>query len=228
MKTFPCLFAAALTLSACSTSGYQTVADDPPGDALAQVIADCQEQELAPEFDVIRSKVSMSVTGNVPAPFMLASAEFPTPSEGIEIARLSEIRDTCSRRVLALINTPPLGVPPPTWQQVVDITQQDGYSQHNLMMALARGEMPYGQFAVDSTRIAQRRIAAIQPFIQEAGALEQVAMAHDADQNAAATGALIGEALIDILDIAADAGASRGGYHNHHGTVARRHRPLRY
>jgi hypothetical protein len=78
--------------------------------------------------------------------------------------------------------------------------------------------MPYGQFAVDSTRIAQRRIAAIQPFIQEAGALEQVAIAQAADQNAAAAGALIGEVLIDILDAAADAGAFRGGYHNHHGT----------
>jgi hypothetical protein len=32
------------------------------------------------------------------------------------------------------------------WQKVVEITEHNSQRQHALMMALARGEMPYGQF----------------------------------------------------------------------------------
>ena len=73
------------------------------GSALAQIMGECQEQTLAPEFDMIRSRVNMSMTGANPAPFMLANMEVPTAAEGVQIARWSAIRDSCSQRVVALI-----------------------------------------------------------------------------------------------------------------------------
>src|SRR5580700_10868424 len=53
------------------------------------------------------------------------------------------------------------------WKPTAIRTQQDGQNQHALMMELARGELPYGQFVHDSTRITVRMAVAIQPFIQE-------------------------------------------------------------
>ena len=53
------------------------------------------------------------------------------------------------------------------------------------MMALARGEMPYGRFVQEDTLIGVRTAAAIRPFTQEAGVIDQVAMAAPAaDQSA--------------------------------------------
>ena len=87
----------------------QTVTDDAAGGgALAQIMAECQEQTLAPEFDIIRSKVNMSMSGANPAPFMLANMEVPTAAERVQIARWSAIRDTCAQRVVALITPPPV------------------------------------------------------------------------------------------------------------------------
>jgi hypothetical protein len=218
MRTFPLLMAAALTLGACATGDYQTIADDPPGDAVAQITAWCQEQELAPEFDVIRSRVNMSVIGSAPAPFMLASMDFPTTAERIEISRWSEIRDDCfQRRMTLMMSTPHPGVPQPLLQQIAEIFEQNGQSQHALMMALARGEMPYGQFVQESTRIAVRMTAALQPM-REAEALEQVAMTQAAEQgDTAADGFfdLLGAILQTFGDLA-DAGAFGGGSHHHH------------
>jgi hypothetical protein len=216
-RTLFCLLPA-LALGACAT---QTIAVDPPASTADQIVAECQEQALAPEFDLIRSKVNMSVTGATPAPFMLASTERPTPEERIEIARWSEIRDGCFQRLMAVMNAPPPGVPQPLWQQVAAIFQQDGQYQHTLMMALARGEMPYGEFVQASTRAGVRMTAALQPFMQESKALEQVAMAQATDQDAtaAAFGAFVGNLLgatIEILGDAGDTGALRGGVHYHH------------
>jgi len=184
------------------------------------VTTDCQQQELAPEFDVIRSQVSMSVVGAEPAPFMLASTYFPSPGERMVIARWSQIRDTCSQRTLALINVPPLGSSQPPWQQVIQILRQDADNQHALMTALANGEMPYGQFVEAQTQIAVRRQAALQPFYQEAGALDGIA-----GGNAEAAGASVDFLidLIDLLDAASDAGAFQGGHHHSGGAHGARH-----
>lgn len=65
---------AAAALSACVAAG-----GDPPGDALAEVTTECQQQELAPEFDIIRSRVSMSVVGAEPAQFMVGEHVFSQP-----------------------------------------------------------------------------------------------------------------------------------------------------
>jgi hypothetical protein len=163
---------AALILSACAMGNNepQTIADD----AAAQIMAECQEQALAPEFDLIRSRVNLSVTGADPAPFMLLSTELPTASERIEIARWSEIRDSCFQRLMAVMDSTPFGVSQALWQPMVRIFQQDGQSQHALLMALARGELTYGQFVQDSTRITARMYAAVEPFILETGVLGQV------------------------------------------------------
>jgi hypothetical protein len=103
---------------------------------------------------------------------------------------------------------------------MVRIFQQDGQSQHALLMALARGELTYGQFVQDSTRITARMYAAVEPFILETGVLGQVAMAqadqYAADQNAEAVGAFVGS-VFEILGDLADAGAFSGGFHHHHG-----------
>jgi len=80
------------------------------------------------------------------------------------------------------------------WQNVVEIIQHDNQRQHALMMALARGDIPYGQFVQESTQITARTTAAVQPFIQEAGVIDQVAMAQT-DQPSAA--ALEGEKMSD-------------------------------
>jgi hypothetical protein len=48
----------------------------------------------------------------------LASAELPTPDERIEIARWSEVRDDCFRRLMTLMNVLPPGVSQPLWQQI--------------------------------------------------------------------------------------------------------------
>jgi hypothetical protein len=191
------------TLGACVAVG-----GDPPGDALAEVTTECQQQELAPEFDLIRSRVSMSVVGAEPAPFMLASPYFPSPGERIAIAHWSQIRDTCSQRALALIKVPPSGFPEPAWQQVTQGLQQDADNQHLLMTALANGEMPYGEFVEAQTQIAVRRQAALQPFYQQAAALAQ-----NAAQNAEAAGAAL-DFLTDLLDALSDAGAFQGGHHH--------------
>jgi hypothetical protein len=170
MRTFPGLLTVALTLSACATGSYdpQTVTDNARGSALAQIRAECQEQTLAPEFDVIRSRVNMSMTGANPAPFMLANMEVPTAAERVQIARWSAIRDSCSQRVVALIREPRAGMSQGLWQNVAEITEHNSQRQHALMMALARGEMPYGQFVQEDTLIGIRTAAAIRPFTQEA------------------------------------------------------------
>jgi hypothetical protein len=50
MRTFPGLLTVAFTLSACATGGYdpQTVTDNARGGALAQIMAEWQEQTVAP------------------------------------------------------------------------------------------------------------------------------------------------------------------------------------
>src|SRR5690349_14413026 len=171
MRTFPGLLILALTLSACAigSDNPQMVTDDAARDsALAQIMAECQQQTLAPEFDMIRSRVNMSMTGANPAPFMLANMEVPTAAERIQITRWSAIRDSCAQRVLALINDPPAGMSQGLWQMVVEVTAHNSQRQHALMMALARGKMRYGQFVQEETLIGVRTAAAIRPFTQEA------------------------------------------------------------
>ena len=171
MRTVPGLLIVALMLGACSTGRYdpQAVTEDAArGSALAQIAAECQEQALAPEFDMIRSRVNMSMTGANPAPFMLTNMEVPTAAERMQIARWSAIRDSCSQRVVALISEPPAGMSQGLWQKVVETAEHDSQRQHALMMALARGEMPYGQFVQEDTLVGIRTAAAIRPFTQEA------------------------------------------------------------
>jgi len=108
------------------------------------------------------------MTGANPAPFMLANMEVPTAAERIQIARWSAIRDSCSQRVVALIREPHAGMSQGLWQKAAEITEHNSQRQHALMMALARGEMPYGQFAQEDTLIGVRTAAAIRPFTQEA------------------------------------------------------------
>jgi hypothetical protein len=52
-----------------------------------------------------------------PAPFMLANMEVTTAAERIQIARWSAIRDSCSQRVVALIE-PHAGMSQGLWQNV--------------------------------------------------------------------------------------------------------------
>src|ERR1700760_1278837 len=128
MRTFPGLLTVALLLSACAAGSYdpQAVTDDAArGSALAQIRAECQEQALAPEFDMIRSKINMSMTGAHPAPFMLTNMEVPTAAERVQIARWSAIRDSCSQRVAALIGEPRAGMSQGLWQKVVETTEHD-------------------------------------------------------------------------------------------------------
>ena len=89
-------------------------------------------------------------------------------------ARWSAIRDSCSQRVVALIREPPAGMSQ-VWQNVAEITEHNSQRQHALMMALARSEMPYGQFVQEDTLIGVRTAAAMRPFTQEAGVIDQVA-----------------------------------------------------
>jgi hypothetical protein len=77
--------------------------------------------------------------------------------------------------------------------------------------------MPYGQFVEAQTQIAVRRQAALQPFYQEAAALDQIA-----GENAEAAGASV-DFLIDLLDALSDAGAFQGGHHRNGGTHGARH-----
>ena len=165
MRTFPGLLTVALTLSACATGSYdpQTVTDNARGSALAQIMAECHEQTVAPEFDIIRSRVNMSMTGANPAPFMLTNMEVPTAAERIQIARWSAIRDSCSQRVVALLREPRAGMSQGLWQNVAEITEHNRQRQHALMMALARGEMPYGQFVQEDALISIRTAAVIRP-----------------------------------------------------------------
>ena len=216
MRTFPGPLIVALTLSACAMSSYepQTVTEGAARSAaLAQIKAECQEQTLAPEFDMIRSRVNMSMTGADPAPFMLANTEVPAAAERIQIARWSAIRDSCSQRVIALISEPPAGMSQELWQKIVEITEHNSRRQHSLMMALARGEMPYGQFVQEDTLIGVRMAAAIPPFTQKAGVIDRVAMAAPAaDQSAAASSAFFGNlraAPLASLGAADNAGALR-------------------
>src|SRR5690348_6590574 len=133
MRTFRGLLIAALMLSACSTGSYdpQAVTEDAAkGSALAQTMAECQEQALAPEFDIIRSRVNMSMTDAKPAPFMFANMEVPTPAERIQIARWSAIRDSCSQRVAALTNERRAGISQDSSQKVVEITEHGRQRQH--------------------------------------------------------------------------------------------------
>ena len=216
MRTFPGLLTVALTLSACATGSYdpQTVTDNARGSALAQIMAECQEQTLAPEFDMIRSRVNMSMTGANPAPFMLANMEVPTAAEGIQIARWSAIRDSCSQRVVALIRESHAGMSQGSSQKVVEITEHNSQRQRALVMALARGEMPYGQFVQEDTLIGVRTAAEIRPFTQEAGVIDQVGMAAPATDQSAALSAFFGNlvgATLETLDDAHDAGALGGG-----------------
>ena len=108
---------------------------------------------------------------------MLTNMEFPSAAERIQIARWSAIRDSCSQRVVALISEPPAGMTQGLWQKTVETTEHDSQRQHALLMALARGEMPYGQFVQEDTLIGLRTAAAIRPFTQEAGVIDQVAIA---------------------------------------------------
>jgi hypothetical protein len=215
MRTFLGLLTVALTLNACVTASYdpQTVTDNARGSALTQITAECHERTLAPEFDIIRSRVNMSVTGANPAPFMLANMEVPSASERIQIARWSAIRDSCSQRVVALLREPHAGMSQGLWQKVAEI-EHNSQRQHALTMALARGEMPYGRFVQEDTLIGVRTAAAIQPFTQEAGVIDQVAMeAPAADQSAAALSSFFGNlvgAPLEPLGEAYDAGALEG------------------
>jgi hypothetical protein len=190
------------------------------GSALAQIMAECQEQALAPEFDIIRSRVNMSMTGAKPAPFMLANMEVPTAAERIQIARWSAIRDSCSQRIVASISEPPAGMSQSLWQKVVGITEHDSQRQHAMMMALARGRMPYGRFVQEDTPIGLRTAAVTRPFTQEARVIDQVAMAAPAaDQSAAALSAFFGNLPgqpLDSIGDAYDAGALGGASVYHH------------
>jgi hypothetical protein len=94
--------------------------------------------------------------------------EVPTAAERIQIARWSAIRDSCSQRVVALISEPPAGMSQELWEKVVEIAKHNGQRQHALMMALARGKMPYGHFVQEDTLIGVGTAAAIRPFTQEA------------------------------------------------------------
>jgi hypothetical protein len=106
------------------------------------------------------------------------------------------------------------------WQKVVEITEHDSQRQHAMMMALARGRMPYGQFVQEDALIGVRRAAAIRPFTQEGGVSDQVAMAAPAaDQSAAALSAFFGNLIgppLDPIGDAYDAGALGGGSVYHH------------
>src|SRR6202035_1526506 len=135
MRTFPGLLIVALTLSACATGSYdpQTVTDNARGSALVQIMAECQEQAVAPEFDMIRSRVNMSMTGANPAPFKLTNMEDYTADERIPIALWSAIRDSCSQRVVALIREPRAGRSQWLWQKVAKITEHNIRSQHALL-----------------------------------------------------------------------------------------------
>ena len=213
MRTFPGLLTVALTLSACVGYDPQTVTDNARGSALAQIMGECQEQTLAPEFDMIRSRVNMSMTGANPAPFMLANVEVPTAAEGVQIARWSAIRNSCSQRVVALIRESHAGMSQGLWQNVAEITEHNSQRQHALVMALARGEMPYGQFVQEDTLIGVRTAAAIRPFTQEAGVIDQVAMAAPAADQSAVLSAFFGNlvgATLKTLGDAYDAGALGG------------------
>jgi hypothetical protein len=53
------------------------------------------------------------------------------------------------------------------WQNVAEITEHNSQRQHALMMALARGEMPYGQFVQEDTLISIRTAAAIRPSLRK-------------------------------------------------------------
>jgi hypothetical protein len=92
MRTFLGLLTVALTLSACATGSYdpQTVTDNARGGTLAQIMAECQEQTVAPEFDMIRSRVNMSMSGANPAPFMQgrSRAESGCRQEGLATSKM--------------------------------------------------------------------------------------------------------------------------------------------
>jgi hypothetical protein len=53
------------------------------------------------------------------------------------------------------------------WQNVAEITEHNRQTQHTLMLALARGEMPYGQFVQEDTLIGIRTAAAIRPLLRK-------------------------------------------------------------
>src|SRR5205814_9064533 len=103
------------------------------------------------------------------------------------------IRDCCAQRVVALISEPSAGGPQGLCQKVVEITEHNSQRQHALMMALARGELPYGQFVRQDTLIGVRTAAAIRPFTQEAGVIDQAAIVGRATGTSVqASGALLG------------------------------------
>jgi hypothetical protein len=162
---------------------------------------------------MIRSWVNMSITGANPAPFMSANMEVPTATGAYPNCPLE--RDSCFQRVVAVISEPRAGISQGLWQKIVKITEHDTQRQHALMMALARSEMPYGQFVQEDTLIGFRTAAAIRSFTQEGGVIDQVAMAAPAaDQSAAALGAFFGNLLsarLESLGDAHDAGALGAG-----------------
>lgn len=61
------------------------------------------------------------------------------------------------------------------WQNIVEITEHNRHRQHALMASLARGKMSYGQFVQEDTLIGVGTAAAMRPFTQEAGVVDQVA-----------------------------------------------------
>lgn len=231
MRRFASLLLAASTVAGC----VPVIVPQQP--LAAGPVASCGAgQTSAPEFNLIRSRVNFSTTGALPPSYMLLSTERPTPEERIEIARWSQIRDTCFRQNLAAMSTPVPGIPQPLQQQMIEIFRQAGESQHALIMALARGDMSYGQFVQESTRVAVRMTAAMQPFAREANGLEQIAayLPHDAvqinaDENAAATSVAFNgvlEVFAEALVVAADAGAF-DGHGGHGGSHARGHFHIR-
>ena len=73
----------------------------------------------------------------------------------------------CSQRVVALIREPHAGMSQGLWQNVAEITEHNSQRQHALMLALARGEMPYGQFVQEDTLISIRTAVAIRPSLRK-------------------------------------------------------------
>jgi len=74
---------------------------------------------------------------------------------------------SCSQRVVALVREPHAGMSQGLWQNVAEITEHNSQRQHALMLALARGEMPYGQFVQEDTLISIRTAAAIRPSLRK-------------------------------------------------------------
>ncbi len=80
------------------------------------------EQAVAPEFDMIRSRVNMS--------------QFAIPALSVSSRSFASHMLGCRKRC---------------GRNVAEIIEHNRQRQHALTMALARGEMPYGQFVQEDT-----------------------------------------------------------------------------